>query len=127
MKRLVSVGLVASIGFSLVGACSGSGRVFGQAGGADSGGANAGRGPAAGAAGEADTSGGQAGADETSAGAAGTEAEGGMAGEINEGGAGGTIDETGGTANGGAPPTCNACANGFACSTSTCKTTCAAD
>ena len=55
-----------------------------------------------------------------------------------EGGEGGGSDEAGGPGEaskggtsgggaGGSTPTCNPCANGFACSTTTCKTTCSAD
>jgi len=84
---------------------------------------------------------------------AGVEPEAGSAGDNTDGGTAGTTEENGGATNGGAtnggagaggkagasgsggaaagsggtPPTCNACANGFACSTTTCKTTCSAD
>src|SRR6478735_1771195 len=152
--RFVSAGLVAIVGFSIVGGCSGSERKFGTGGAGASG--------AAGAAGKPNTSeGGRAGG--ASAGTAGAEPEAGSAGDSTDGGTAGTVDETGGTTNGGStnggstnggagaggkagggsgsggaaagagggsagdPPTCNACANGFACSTTTCKTTCSVD
>ena len=150
--RFVSAGLVAIVGFSIVGGCSGSERKFGTGGAGASGAAGA-----AGAAGKPNTSeGGRAGG--ASAGTAGAEPEAGSAGDSTDGGTAGTVDETGGTTNGGstnggagaggkagggsgsggaaagagggsagAPPTCNACANGFACSTTTCKTTCSVD
>ena len=41
-------------------------------------------------------------------------------------GAGGVVS-SGGGGSAGAPPACNPCAKGFACSTTTCKTTCSAD
>jgi alpha-tubulin suppressor-like RCC1 family protein len=146
MMRLVSVGLVSCLGFSVVGACSGTDRKFGTNGGADSGGANsggasAGRGAAAGASGNPNPSeAGHAGVADN------TDPEGGAAGDANGAGAGGTLEEVGGAPSnngggagvggvpsnggggaGGGAPTCNACANGFACSTTTCKTTCTAD
>ena len=154
MTRVISIGLVAGLGFSLVGGCGGGKREFGNDAGAagEAGGATAGRGGSAGAGGKANpVGGGRAGMpDDGSAGA--LSGAGGMADETagsdtsggnssagahqSGGGTGGKAVGAGGAAAGksgagggtaGGAPACNACANGFACSTTTCKTSCSAD
>lgn len=96
---------------------SGAGGVPGASGAEEAGGSGeAGEGGMSGAA-----SGGTSAAGTANGGAANGGAGAGAGGVSGGGGAGA------GAGAGGAPVTCNACANGFACSTTTCKTTCSVD